>query len=138
MTKFLFIAAIAIFIVSCSGNSNDQIDLDTQMSDTIFESPVVENAISPGEFVEYHPNGNIKMKGRYDSNSLRTGLWISYYDNNTKWSESYYVAGQRDGHSLTFYPSGQIRYKGEYKMETKVGKWTFYSEEGEITSEENY
>ena len=78
------------------------------------------------------------MKGRYDSKSLRTGLWVSYYDDGSKWSESYYIEGRRDGHSLTFYPNGQIRYRGEYKMEEKIGTWTFYTETGEVSKEENY
>ena len=140
MKKLLLILALAS-LYACSSNQEEEITLDTQ-TDLIQEEDeeVAENevGISPGEFVEYHPNGNIKMKGRYNSDNQREGLWISYYDNNVKWSESYYVNGKLDGHSLTFFPNGQIRYRGEYDMDEKVGTWTFYSESGEITKEENY
>ncbi len=124
-------------IYSCSSDQ-EEVVLETQTEPVEIEVEQSDIGISPGEFIEYHPNGNIKMKGRYNSDKEREGLWISYYDNNVKWSESYYVNGKRDGHSLTFFPNGQIRYRGEYDMEKKVGTWTFYSESGEIINEENY
>jgi antitoxin component YwqK of YwqJK toxin-antitoxin module len=94
--------------------------------------------IKPGEYFEYHPNGEIKITGFHNNNLNREGLWISYYENGIKWSEAYYADGKRDGHSLTFYPNGKIRYIGEYKADTKTGEWTFYDEEGNVTKVENY
>lgn len=139
MKKLLYILLFIATLYACSdAKNNDNILIETTIDSEIVEDNVHENSISPGEFVEYHPNGNIKMKGRYDSNKKRTGLWISYYDNNVKWSESYYVDGKRDGHSLTFFPNGGVRYRGEYKMEQKIGTWTFYNESGEVVKEEKY
>lgn len=94
--------------------------------------------IKPGEYFEYYPSGGVKIRGFHNDQLNREGLWISYYEEGTKWSESYYLNGKRDGHSLTFYPNGQIRYVGEYKDDKKTGTWTFYNETGAVTKEEKY
>ena len=78
------------------------------------------------------------MEGKLNANGNRDGLWISYYENGTKWSESYYDDGSREGHSLSFFPSGQTRYIGEYKNDKKIGVWKFYDEDGELFKEETF
>lgn len=130
--------------VQCSNENKDEVVLETSISDESakVESPQnttpINSEIKPGEYFEYHESGGIKIKGFYNNNLLREGLWISYYENGTKWSEAYYVDGKRDGHNLTFYPNGKVRYIGEYKNDLKVGEWSFYDEAGILTKTENY
>lgn len=137
--KNLFVLFSLIFF-SCA-NKNETPVLETQSSKIDVkndESPTKTPEIKPGEYLEYHPNGGIKMQGIYNDNLKREGLWIAYYENGTKWSESYYSNGLKDGHSLTFYPNGKIRYVGEYKLDQKIGTWTFYEESGAFSKEEKY
>lgn len=137
---FLLLSFASILIISCNNSENESEEITIEASsEKIEEQPVPQNkAIAPGEYIEYHPNGGIKMKGIYSETLQREGLWISYYDNGIKWSESYYSNGKQDGHSLTFYPNGKIRYIGEYINGEKTGTWTFYDDSGNISKEEKY
>jgi len=141
MNKLTFILAIALF--SCTAEEETD-EILTTFDDSEFNVDSVDieteeqNKITAGESIEYYPNGAVKMKGNLNADGTRNGLWISYYDNGTKWSESYYVKGERDGHSLTFFPNGQVRYIGEYQDDEKTGTWKFYDEEGNVQKEENF
>ena len=102
------------------------VELETKMPEREVakkpETSTTQDLVHPmpgGDHREYHPNGQLKIEGQYDMNSLRTGLWVSYYENGIKWSESYYSAGKRDGHTLSFFPNGKPRYIGEYKNDIR-------------------
>ncbi|MBK7130211.1 MAG: hypothetical protein IPM74_16440 [Crocinitomicaceae bacterium] len=137
----VFFSLILIAFISCNGGKNkeDKRENDSTKTQT---NPIQNNSLTPeilpGDYTDYHPNGAVKMKGIYNDSLQREGLWISYYDNGNKWSESYYTKGKKEGHSITFFPNGQIRYVGEYKNDLKTGTWTFYDEEGNISKEEKY
>lgn len=144
MKKLSFLTLIFLFI-ACSGEKVDEKEnvIETTFEDEATIEKPEENSVQDvieivpgGSHKEYHPGGQLKIEGQYDQNSQRTGLWISYYENGSKWSESYYVNGIQDGHSLTFFPNGQVRFVGEYKQGEKVGEWTFYNEAGEVTKTE--
>lgn len=141
------IATACFFFVSCSSSEdkNEPAKIETNLGDKeiqkreeIVTSINNSGEIKPGDYYEYHPSGGIKIRGFYNNNLKREGLWISYYENGTKWSEAYYLNGLRDGHSLTFYPNGKVRYIGEYKADQKIGEWTFYDEAGNISKTEKY
>lgn len=143
MAKYVSFLFVFILFIGCKGNEEiekEEIEIETVVENKHEPQVKNENAVpvSPGDHVEYHPNGEVKITGKYDKNGERTGLWTSYYDNSVKWSESYYVNGKKDGHSFTFYPNGKVRYRGEYRNDEKVGTWTFYDEQGNVTKEENY
>lgn len=138
--SFLFVGLIA-FLFSCSGeDSSNTTDENGTSSDESTDVEVIDFAEqdSPDNYKEYHPNGELSIEGKLNENGNRQGLWISYYDTGVKWSESYYTDGKRDGHSLTFYPNGQVRYVGEYSDDERIGNWKFYDEEGNLTNEENF
>jgi len=139
----IFILPISInFISSCQNSEQDEDVIIQTTTEKIEDNTVIQPpsaaVIAPGEFIEYHPNGGIKMKGIYNDNLEREGLWMSFYDNGIKWSESYYSKGKLDGHSLTFYPNGKVRYVGEYRNNEKFGVWMFYDDSGKLTKEEKY
>jgi len=136
MIKFNFLLLPIIFMVSCSDETSKNTENTTDISDIEAVEEVIADPNAPGDFEEYYPNGALKMKGKNNSNGEREGLWISYYDNGIKWSESYYDNGIKNGHSLTFFPNGGIRYVGEYKNDVKIGTWKFYDEAGELLNEE--
>jgi antitoxin component YwqK of YwqJK toxin-antitoxin module len=141
MNKFVFLFTIVFF--SCTAEEAtdktetpiDSVEVSVDRSEI---EPEEQVSTTPGESIEYHPNGAVKMKGMLDENGERNGLWVSFYDNGTKWSESYYINGKRHGHSITFFPNGQIRYIGEYLNDEKTGSWKFYTEDGILQKEENF
>lgn len=144
--KFVpLIFSSTILFAACSGNEHPDLESNSVTSDTT-EPPASEQTLTPlnseeivpGEYYEYHQSGGIKIKGFHNQELKREGLWISYYEDGTKWSECYYTDGKREGHSLTFYPNGKIRYVGEYKADKQTGKWTFYDEDGNVTEEKSY
>lgn len=102
------------------------------------ENPSFQATYEKADYQEFYESGQLKIEGNYDQNEQRHGLWVSYYDNGQKWSESSYKNGLKHGHSITFFPNGNVRYVGEYKEDEKSGTWTFYNEEGEVTQEETY
>lgn len=126
-------------IYSCSAETENDGDENptTPSADTLSDN-VQTVETNPNQHLEYHPNGALKIEGKLNDSGRRQGLWLSYYDNGIKWSESYYSNGDRDGHSITFFPNGAIRYVGEYKNDEKVGNWKFYDEEGNLVKEENF
>jgi len=146
MKNFFFIPLL--FLISC--NSSQDSTAETEAPEEIItedhqpSNQVEETLVTPeetslaGDYIENYPSGKLKMEGKLNANGNRDGLWISYYENGTKWSESYYDDGSKEGHSLSFFPSGQTRYIGEYKNDKKIGVWKFYDEDGELFKEETF
>lgn len=145
--KYLLIFTALTIIFSCSNEETKtdaaletvttEITADTT-KETSVEITEVQTENKAGLFQEFYPNGALKIEGKNDEDGQRNGLWIAYYENGTKWSESYYVKGKKSGHSLSFYPNGNVRYVGEYLEDVKTGTWKFYDENGDLTSEETF
>jgi len=134
MYKFILFTFV-ILTISCQNNNKQKEENTTPEG---IDIPEVIEISDPSVYTEYHENGQLKIEGNFDDNGLRTGRWISYYENGLTWSESYYVAGKKDGHSVTFFPNGKVRYIGEYKNDEKIGRWTFKDEEGNVVDEKSY
>lgn len=142
--KFLYILPLFL-IVSCSGAEEDNLDLESEIEDyqenvTTPDTAVTpaENINQPGNYQEFHPNGALKIEGLNNMYGNREGLWAAFYEDGTKWSENFYSNGVKSGHSITFFPNGNVRYVGEYRNDERIGVWKFYDEEGNITGEENF
>lgn len=139
-----YLSFIILFaLISCNSSTENEVpEIETIVETEQPESPEIEkpqnSEIKTGEYFEYHESGGLKIRGFYNDNLNREGLWISYYENGTKWSEAYYSDGKRDGHNITFYPNGKIRFIAEYKDDKKTGTWTFYDETGAVTKVENF
>ena len=141
--KYFFSFFVLIILISCSGSEEEEngVEIETTINEVVEDTTTTvapDTLTKSGETVEYHPNGAVKMRGKLNDNGMRHGLWISFYDNGIKWSEAYYIDGVLDGHSITFFPNGKVRYIGEYKNGDKTGTWKFYDEAGELVKEENY
>lgn len=142
-------------IAFACGNGGDSQDMPPSNTDTIVETPSTEAPItvsdapvetvepsapekSTKDYQELYEDGSLKIEGDFDADGQRQGIWVSYYESGIKWSESHYSHGAREGHSITFYPNGKVRYVGEYKDDQKIGKWTFYTEAGDLDQEIEY
>jgi antitoxin component YwqK of YwqJK toxin-antitoxin module len=98
----------------------------------------VEEVNTTGLQEQYYPNGELKMSGKLNNNGQKEGIWISYFENGKKNSESNFKNGVNDGYSMVWYPNGNVRYFGDYKDGKKVGDWTFYNEEGVFIKTESF
>lgn len=87
-------------------------------------------------FEELYEEGKIKIRGTFDKNHQRDGLWESFYSDGTKWSVGEYTNGVENGEKKVWYPNGKIRYNGEVKEGKPVGRWYFWDEEGKQTIKE--
>lgn len=138
MKKILFISICFLSIFTNCGNKDGETATSTTDSTKITGNKNGPNKLSDKDYQEYYESGALKVEGDLDDADARNGLWLSYYENGSKWSESMYVHGKKNGHSVTFFPNGKIRYIGEYKDDEKSGNWRFFDEAGLLVSEENY
>ncbi len=83
---------------------------------------------------QYHPNGTKSLEGRY-LNNKRDGIWKSWHDDGSLWSEGSFVAGQREGVGTVYFPNGQKQIEGHYKHGKRVGKWKYWDESGNLLNE---
>jgi len=145
MKNIMILFLAAFFITACSGGSNQDPDQSTADS-TSTEDPKMTSDLNltdsiptiHSDYEEFYKSGSLKIEGNFDDNEARNGLWVSYYEDGIKWSESFYVHGKKEGHSITFFPNGKVRYVGEYKDDVKTGLWRFYNESGELEKEETF
>lgn len=147
MKGIAFLISCGILISSCSGGSNensnessigDSLENVNQNASNNRENIEVVDEVDHKDYEEFYESGALKIEGDFDENQARNGLWISYYEDGKKWSESLYLHGKKEGHSVTFFPNGKVRYIGEYKNDEKFGLWRFYDEAGELMNEETY
>jgi hypothetical protein len=65
--------------------------------------------------IEYHPNGNVYIKGQRNSKGQEEGLWEGFYENgNIEWRTPY-KEGKEDGIEELFYENGNIEFRIPYK-----------------------
>lgn len=140
--RLIIFTLLTLGIYACSNETNEQKNSKFSNDSTDFNTKEIvsskkeinsdKNVINKRkrDYQEFYPNGAVKIEGNLNDNKERNGLWISYYENGVKWSESYYINGAKNGHSITFYPNGKVRYMGEYKDNNQIGTWYFYNENG--------
>ena len=155
MKNYLFPALFGSLLLFGCENGTEETTPNEIISDSVSVSiaPITETTVKIDDFIntendsvtvpkrdyqEFYETGELKIEGDFDDNEARHGLWLSYYENGIKWSESNYSHGVRMGHSITFFPNGRVRYVGEYADDKQSGHWIFYDEEGNIVKEGDY
>lgn len=83
--------------------------------------------------IAYYPKSKPLMEGGY-ADSLRDGLWRSWYENGNLWSELEYAKGRRHGSYRAFYENGKKRFEGRFEDDRKKGEWVFFDSTGKETS----
>lgn len=131
-TRFKFILLLCVFsFASCSGNQSEKEKKEKK------EEKLTK--IVNGIYTEYYPGGKvIKFKGGMDSNESRNGSWYFYDEKGNEMSMTEYVHGKKEGVTFVRYPSGNMRYVGQYANNQPVGKWKTFSEDGKQNSEHDY
>lgn len=147
--KQIFLILLATAILSCSN--------DTEKPDVKVSAPAVipsqqqntyqvtipgtatgnDSIPENGEYVKKYENGQIQMQGMM-KNGKREGLWKSFYEDGTPWSQTTFKEGKKDGPTTTWYENGKKRYEGNYKNDSESGIWKYYDEKGVFIKDFDY
>lgn len=83
------------------------------------------SATLPYSYEEYDENKTLLLRGNY-KNNMRDGLWISYYPNGKRKSETIFVDGQVNGIYRRWYANGKLMLETVYvgnQMQTRAKVW---------------
>lgn len=98
---------------------------------------------------EFYSDGQVKTSGSY-KNGKKHGTFRNYdprgkeqdahlYEQDVKIAEGQLDSlGRRIGAWTFYYPTGQIKYKGGYKLGLKDGAWTYYYTDGKVVQSGSY
>lgn len=89
-----------------------------------------------GEWVWYHPNGEMEQKGKFTKKGKPDGLWRWWYDNKQLEREETYVKGKEEGDIVEYFESGKLMTKGQFEEGMETGKWEY--DNGDYKEEGNY
>ena len=89
-------------------------------------------------YFEYYESGQVRMTGLSIEPDLRSGKWMSYFQDGTPWSEHHYVDGVKEGVYLVWWPNGERRIQGQFVKGQETGKWMFFDESGNVLKEETF
>ena len=87
----------------------------------------------PTPYIELRDNGNVWIKGQYNSKGQREGIWETFYLNGNISTRTPYVEGGEDGIDEMFYENGNIRCRIPFKGGRRDGIQTYYDIQGNIT-----
>jgi antitoxin component YwqK of YwqJK toxin-antitoxin module len=129
LRKILFLSLVIILNSACNSEKTEEVKKENEV--------LVE--IKNGKYTEWYPGKKqIKFEGMVDQKGKRDGKWSFYSEKGTELSFTFYENGIKEGFTVVKYPSGVIRYRGEYLNDTIVGIWTTYDPKGKVISEKDY
>ncbi len=95
--------------------------------------------VKDGVFTEYYPGRKaVKIQGPQNAKGERSGRWFFYAENGNEQSMTEFLDGKKNGFIFVRYPSGRMRYTGEYINDVASGTWKFYREDGTVEQEKVY
>ena len=130
----LYFTVIGLF--GCQ-NDNQSVNNTLKKDNISSVVPAKKIAVQNGESIERYPNGVIKMQGMM-KDGKRDGMWKSFYDDGSPWSETTFVDGKKNGKTTTWYANDIKRYEGFYTDDKESGLWTYWNEKGDIINKKNY
>ena len=136
------------------GSHSESYNLDNEWSltcwyidktDTLIErrlSPYMKNVwIEPpedysGKWIVYFINGQISHIINYKNGKYFGEFRANRSDGSLSCIQHYSETGA-NGEDIGYHPSGKVAYKGTYKDGEMVGTWTWFDEDGNVTSTKN-
>ena len=82
--------------------------------------------------IEYHPNGNVRIKGQRNSVGQREGIEEVFYPNGKIRRRTPYVGGEKDGIVEEFYEDGKIHWRIPFKGGKEDGIVEWFCANGNI------
>lgn len=136
--KFLATLVLASSLFACGDSTEKQVNTPTESKINLADLPLVDTTDNNIYQEWYEGHRQVKIKGGLDKDGKRHGVW-KFFDTDGKVKAiTTYKNGLRHGHTIVYYPSGMLNYKGEYDNDTTVGEWKFYGEDGSIHKIVNY
>ena len=92
------------------------------------------NGEKSGNWINWHESSGTASAGSY-LNDKKDGNWTYWHEvsgRNIIESEGTYKLGIRDGLWTYWYPNGEKSEVGNFQPQGRVGKWTYYNEEGSL------
>ena len=89
-------------------------------------------------------NGNPSSKEKavfyriFSDTKIENTLVVDYYISGEKAKEFYLVKGKKEGSSIFFYSTGEVRTVGKFKDGFREGMWKTYSKKGKIKEKGKY
>jgi len=83
--------------------------------------------------IEYHPNGNVWVKGQKNQYGRNEGIWECFWENGNIHRRTPFKGGKEDGIEEGFYPNGNIYWRTPHKEGKRDGIQIFYDEQENIT-----
>lgn len=134
--KYFVLPFLLTFIIACSEESKKKEKKEEQ---DIEQYSSLKTTDKNGRYTEWYPgHEKIKIKGRKDEKGRRQGVWKLFTKDGVELSVTVYNDGKKDGHIIVRYPTGIVRYSGQYDMDERIGEWKFYDQSGQLTKTENF
>jgi antitoxin component YwqK of YwqJK toxin-antitoxin module len=88
------------------------------------------NELTP--HIQYHPNGNVYIKGQLNSNGEQEGIWKCFWENGNIRIRTPYNGGKEDGIEEFFYKNGNIESRIPWVGGKEDGIEELFDEQGNI------
>lgn len=93
---------------------------------------------SQQEKTEFYPSGKISSKFETNSDGLKNGSYVTYYENGQKRSEGKYENDKQTGFWITWFENGNKSSEGKFDQGLQSGEWKFYHKNGKLQQINHY
>jgi MORN repeat variant len=126
-----------LWLLQCSMNYRENTLIQATLEEMLRHIWVEPPPKFSGLWITYYVNGQKSNEINYQ-NGIYFGEFIAYHDDGSKIYVQHYDQSGCDGDDTGYYPSGKVMYRAHYKNGTPVGIWTWYREEGSISSTQDH
>jgi antitoxin component YwqK of YwqJK toxin-antitoxin module len=92
-----------------------------------------------GVYESFYPKSGAKMDSGAVSNGLRTGKWVTYFENTIiPMRITHYTDGNETGEQTNYSGNGVISHTGRVENGKRHGRWTWYAPNGGVESTVTY
>lgn len=114
---------------------SDHVDV---LSEATLEPRIQDIWIAPagdfsGKWATYFVNGQLSHVIEYQNGKYH-GTFIAHRSDGSQCFVQHYGPDGVDGEDTGYFPSGKVSYRAYYEKGKAVGTWTWYNEQGEVTS----
>jgi hypothetical protein len=112
---------------------DDEALLETKLVPHIQQVWIAPPADFSGKWVTYFANGQPSHVIEYRAGQYHGKFTANHSDGSKSYVQHYGHDGA-DGEDTGYFPSGKVSYRAYYSKGKPVGVWTWYNEQGEVTS----
>ena len=109
----------------------------SQYDGILLSEEIYVNTLRQGVWKTFYPEQKIAEELTHVDDQLQ-GPWLQYYTDGTIKMKGQYENGVKTGLFILNHPNGKLEAKGMYANSLKEGLWEQFDEEGNITKEEIY